>query len=206
MSSMTSRLRTQTDLDVYRTRLSGCVQAAINEFIADLGKHLYFWRPGSQANVLRDYIVRNIKREFPDGVDGVRHQEKRGLFLLYISDAYALRFKKLGRGRRTMNHPTQLSLDFLLQQPLQLFPDLAPALHLNVGYHPGATLASSTAWITCPDGGALEWEWQISEDGDPMQIPTSLLPAGPTPVQLRRPRARPKPLPGVGELTDGPGT
>ena len=201
---MITRSRAQTDLGIYHMRLSRCVQAAIQEFIDALGDQLYFWRPGSQANVLRDYIVRNIKREFPDGVDGIRHQERRGLFLLYISDAYVLRFKKLGRGRRTMNHPTQLSLDFLLQQPLQLFPDLAPALHLNVGYHPGATLASSTVWITCPNGDALEWEWQISEGGDPIQIPTFITPAGPAPVQFRRARARPKPLPGVGELTGGP--
>lgn len=201
---MTSRPRAQTDLDIYRTRLSRCVQAAIKQFIDALGDQLYFWRPGSQANVLRDYIVRNIKREFPDGVDGIRHQERRGLFLLYISDAYVLRFKKLGRGRRTMNHHTQLSLDFLLQQPLRLFPDLAPALHLNVGYHPGATLASSSIWITCPNGDSLEWEWQISEDADPTQLPTFLAPAAPAPVRFRRPRARPKPLPNAGELTDGP--
>lgn len=82
---------------------------------------------------------------------------------------------------------------------------MAPALHLNVGYHPGATLASSTVWITCPNGDALEWDWQISDDGDVTQIPTFATPAGPAPVQLRTPRARPKPLPGVGELTDGPG-
>lgn len=201
---MTSRSRAQADLATYRTRLSSCVQAAIAEFIDVLGDQLYFWRPGSQANVLRDYIVRNIKHEFPDGVDGIRHREKGGLFLLYISDAYVLRFKKLGRGRRTMNIPTQLSLDFLLQQPLQLFPDLAPALHLNVGYHPASTLATSTVWITCPDGDALEWEWQISDGAEPIQIPTFIAPAGPTPVPLRRPRARPKPLPAVGELTDGP--
>lgn len=201
---MTSRSRAQAALAAYRTRLSSCVQAAIAEFIDTLGDQLYFWRPGSQANVLRDYIVRNIKREFPDGVDGIRHQEKCGLFLLYVSDAYVLRFKKLGRGRRTMNHPTQLSLDFLLQQPLQLFPDLAPALHLNVGYHPGATLATSTVWITCPNEDALEWEWQISDDVDLLQIPTFITPAGLAPVQLRKSRARPKPLPGVGELTDGP--
>lgn len=180
------------------------MQAGIAEFIDALGDQLYFWRPGSQANVLRDYIVRNIKREFPDGIDGIRHQEKRGLFLLCVRDAYILRFKKLGRGRRTMNHPTQLSLDFLLQQPLQLFPNLAPALHLNVGYHPGATLASSTVWITCPNGEALEWDWQISGDSDVIQIPAFMTPAGPAPARLRTPRARPKPLPGVGELTDGP--
>jgi hypothetical protein len=201
---MTSRSRAQADLATYRTRLSSCVQKAIAEFIEALGDQLYFWRPGSQANVLRDYIVRNIKLELPDGVDGIRHQEKRGLFLLYISDAYVLRFKKLGRGRRTMNHPTQLSLDFLLQQPLQLFPDMAPALHLNVGYHPGATLASSTVWITCPNGDALEWDWQISDEGEMTQIPAFMTPTGPAPVRLRTPRARPKPLPGVGELTDGP--
>lgn len=127
-----------------------------------------------------------------------------GLFLLYISDSYVLRFKKLGRGRRTMNHHTQLSLDFLLQQPLRLFPNLAPAIHLNVGYHLGPSLASSTVWITCPNGETLEWEWQISDEGGPIQIPTSIAPIGPAPVQVRRPRARPKPLPGVGELTDGP--
>ena len=114
---MSSRLRVQADLDRYRDRLARCVQVGIRDFIVDNGDRLFFWRAGSVANVVRDYIVREIKREFPDGVDGVRHKEKGGLFLLYIRDAYVLRFKKLGRGRRTMNHPTQLSLDFLPSSP-----------------------------------------------------------------------------------------
>lgn len=200
---MSSRPRTQADLATYRARLSACVQGAIAEFIRRFADELYTWRPTSQANVLRDYIVRNVKREFPDGIDGIRHQERRGLFLLYIRDEYVLRFKKLGRGRRTMNIPTQLSMDFTSQQPLQLFPDLAPALHLNVGYHTLATLATSTVWITCPKGDAVDWEWQISEDAEPIQLPTSVTPTGPAPVQVRRPRARPRRLPSTGELTDG---
>ena len=146
---MSSRPRTQADLATYRTRLAACVQGAIADFIGRFGDELYRWRPTSQANVLRDYIVDNVKREFPDGVDGIRHQERRGLFLLYIRDEYFLRFKKLGRGRLTMNIPTQLSLDFTSQQPLQLFPDLAPALHLNVGYHAMVTLATSTYRANC---------------------------------------------------------
>ena len=44
-------------------------------------------------------------------------------------------------------------------------------LHLNVGYHPTTTLATSTVWITCPNGDALEWDWQISEDAPAVRIP-----------------------------------
>lgn len=199
---MSTRLRVQADLDRYHDRLARCVQVAIGQFIADNGDRLFFWRPGSVANVVRDYIVREIKREFPDGVDGIRHQERRGLFLLFIRDAYVLRFKKLGRGRRTMNQPTQLALAFVAQEPLGLFPDLAPVLHLNVGYHAPTTLASSTVWITCPDGDALEWEWQISEDADTVRIPVAAT-SQPTPAAIRRPRARPKRVPGAGVVSDG---
>lgn len=201
---MSSRPRTQADLAIYRERLSRCVQDAIAEFIRRFGDELYRWRPTSQANVVRDYIVDNVKREFPDGVDGIRHHQRRGLFLLYIRDEYVLRFKKLGRGRRTMNIPTQLALDFLAQQPLQLFPGLAPALHLNVGYEPKVTLAASTVWITCPDRHGVEWEWQISDEADVAELPISTSPARPLPAPMRKPLARPRGLPATGEMTDGP--
>jgi len=102
-----------------------------------------------------------------------------------------------------MNHPTQLALDFVAQGPLRLFPDLEPALHLNVGYHAPATLATSTVWITCPNGDALRWEWQISEEADAVRFPTLAPMTQPVPSGIRRPRARPRQVPESGVVIDG---
>jgi hypothetical protein len=172
-----------TDLEPYVRRLRECVRTAIGTFQADFGPRLYKMALGTQASLIRDYIVDEIKREF-DGEPGVSHKTSHGLFLLNIDNRYLLRFKKFDRRLRTRNIPTQLSLDFLLQQPLSLpgMPDAAT--HLNVGYKPGMTLATSTIWITRPDGGMLDWSWEITEPAQPIPFPAEDSP--------RRPRVRPR--------------
>jgi hypothetical protein len=178
----------QVDLEPYIARLRRCVKDGISQFQADYGPRLYKIQLGTQAGLVRDYIVEEIKTEF-DGEAGVSYSTTRNLFLLNVGNRYFLRFKKLDRRLRTRNIPTQLSLDFLLQQPLSLpgMPD--PATHLNVGYKPGLTLATSTVWVTCPDGPALEWQWEISEKGEPIQFPI------PSATEARRSRVRPRALP-----------
>ncbi len=161
---LATRERAQQELVPYRDRIVACLRSAITDFLRESGPQLAFIRKGTQANLLRDYIVRNIRAEFPDGIDGIRHSERHGLFLLQIGHHYALRFKKLDRRLRSRNIPTQLSLDFLLQQPLTLFPELDAVTHLNVGYQHGLTLATSTYWITCPNGDRLEWKFSISPE------------------------------------------
>lgn len=163
----------QTDLGPYRTRLTACVQRAIREFLAEQAPYLHKIETRTQAGLLRDYIVNNIRAEFPDDEPGIAHHVRANLYLLSIHNRYFLRFKKLDRRLRTRNHPTQLSLDYLLQKPLLLFPTLEPATNLNVGYQPGMTLSTSSVWITCPDGGILDWRWEISE---PAEV-ADLLPA-----------------------------
>ena len=171
MSGMLATIeRAQSDLEPYVERLIRCLRAGITKFQADHGGMLYKIQLGTQAGLVRDYIVEEIKQEF-DGEPGVSHRTFRNLFLLNIQNRYFLRFKKLDRRLRTRNVPTQLSLDFLLQQPLSLpgMPD--PATHLNVGYQPGLTISTSTLWITCPDGNTLEWKWEITEATEPIQFP-----------------------------------
>jgi hypothetical protein len=171
--------------------------------MADQALHLYRMRTGTQANLLRDYIVEKIRAEFPDGEDGISHHNRRGLFLLNIKNRYCLRFKKLDRRLRTRNIPTQMTLDFLLQRPLELFPELAPVTHLNVGYKPGVTLSESTVWITCPNGEVLAWTWGLSEGAETIQIPMPLPVAAPerkaTPTLVR-----PKVVPGTAAQSDEP--
>jgi hypothetical protein len=146
----------------------------------------------TQANVLRDYIVSEIRAEFPEDEPGIRHTNRRNLYLLTIWGRYSLRFKKLDRRRRTRNNPTQLSLDFLLQRPLELFPDLEATTHLNVGYQPGLTLATSSVWITCPDGALLGWEWSLSEPDELTQIVPFAPSRSPMPRVASAARVRPR--------------
>ena len=192
-----------SDLQPYLDRLRRCVEDAIREFLQDQSQHLWKLDPRTQANILRDYMVKNIKAEFPEDEPGVTHRTRRGLFLLNIQNRYFLRFKKLDNRLRTRNHPTQMSLDYLLQQPLTLFPDLEAATHLNVGYHPGSTVASASVWMTCPDGDVLDWKLSLSESEEP----ALLIPRTPSRkvVPATKRRVRPKPLrPASTERDDGP--
>lgn len=193
----------QVDLEPYIVRLNACVQRAIREFMAEQAAHLYKLETRTQAGILRDYIVSNIRAEFPEDEPGIRHQKFANLYLLTIHNRYFLRFKKLDRRLRTRNNPTQLSLDYLLQQPMLLFPSLEPATNLNVGYQPGMTLASSSVWITCPDGAVLDWKWQISESTEPTQLVAG--PTGPTPkpVPIRTPAKRVRPKQKPAKRVDG---
>ena len=193
-----TREQAQADLKPYVDRLKRCVQDAIREFLAEQKSALYLMRGGTQASLLRDYIVKNITAEFPEDEPGVNHSTRRGLFLLNIKNRYFLRFKKLrGKHLRTRNIPTQLSLDYLLQRPLVLFPDLEPATHLNVGYRPGLTLSESTIWITCPDGNVLDWKWGLSEEAEPVELPVEL-----PSERSTTSRVRPKPVRRVSERHD----
>jgi hypothetical protein len=192
-----------SDLQPYVNRLRRCVEDAIRAFMADQASHLYRMRLGTQANLLRDYIVEKIQAEFPDGEEGISHHNGRGLFLLNIKNRYYLRFKKLDRRHRTRNVVTQLSLDYLLQRPLELFPELPGATHLNVGYQPGITLSQSTIWITCPDGPMLDWKWGLSETAEPIQLPV-LAPQAMPEAKPSRSLARPKATLGAVEQGDEP--
>lgn len=186
LSPMVASLaQAQEDLSPYVERLRRCVQDAIRDFMAEQAPFMYKMEPRTQANILRDYMVNHIKAEFSEDEPGVSHKSRAGLFLLNIGNRYFLRFKKLDRRLRTRNHPTQLSLDYLLQKPLTLFPDLEPATHLNVGYKRGVTLASSEYWITCPDGGQLDWKFSISEPDEPAQIAAAPKPKPDAPSKRR---------------------
>jgi hypothetical protein len=193
----------QSDLGPYVARLKSCVERAIREFMGDHAPHLYKLETRTQANILRDYIIANIRAEFPDDEPGVSHIRKSNLYLLNIHNRYYLRFKKLDRRHRTRNHPTQLSLDFLLQQPLQLFPALEPATNLNVGYQPGVTLASSSVWITCPDGDILDWKWGLSESAEPTQLVVTEVATEARPATHGASRVHPKRTAKQAEQADG---
>jgi hypothetical protein len=177
----------QSDLEPYVTRLTGCVIDAIREYQEEQAAARHKMRLVTEANLLRDYIVNRIKTEFPHGEDGITHHEKGGLFLLNIKNCYYLRVKKFNRKHRTSNSPTQLSLDFLWQVPLTLFPELPEAPHLNIGYRPGITLAESTVWITCPAGHSNDWTWELTETAEPVQLEIPL-----SAPAARKPLARPK--------------
>ncbi|CAN5751508.1 hypothetical protein BH23CHL7_BH23CHL7_17430 [soil metagenome] len=193
----------QSDLGPYVARLKRCVERAIRDFMGDHAPHLHKLETRTQANILRDYMISNIRAEFPEDEPGVSHVRKRNLYLLTIRNGYFLRFKKLDRRHRTRNHPTQLSLDFLLQQPLELFPTLHPATNLNVGYQPGVTLASSSVWITCPDGDVLDWKWSLSEAAEPTQLLVTNTRTTTPAVKRGSTRVHPKPAAADADQADG---
>lgn len=195
--------RTQAvhDLKPYLDRLRRRVESAIAEFLVEEGHKLSFME-GSKASLVRDYILKHIKAEFPNGEDGISHHTSHLLFVLNIKGRYILRFRKFDGNLKPRYNATQTTLDWLFQQPLVLFPELVDVTHLDVGYKPGATLATSTVWIACPAGKTLFWSISLSEPAEPLELPLAMPPM--VPLSPSAARARPKPMPKTEEGDDGP--
>lgn len=182
---MTASLeQTQSDLNSYEGRLRDCVVRALDEYASEIGKFAYRHSKRSQASLIHDYMVDAIQAEFADEA-GIKFSTKRNLFTANFFNNYLIKLKKHDRRLRTRNIPTQLVLDWLDQKQLELpgMPDEATKLHL--GYQPGATLSASKIWLTCPDGSALDWKWELAGD-EPLELPSQPGPKPkPKPVRPR---------------------
>ena len=95
----------------------------------------------TKANIIRDHMVDLAFREFSN-LAGVKILLKRGYFLILLKGKALLRFKKLGRNRRSSNYPTKQARDFANGR---LIPDIPSAARFDVGYVPNAL---NTTWKT----------------------------------------------------------
>ncbi|MHB8459868.1 MAG: hypothetical protein ACYDAK_08595 [Candidatus Limnocylindrales bacterium] len=188
---MTATLdQARVDLAPYVARLRRCIQTALTTYQAEIGQFAYRHTKRSQASLIHDYMVDAVKAEFDDE-PGISFTTRRNLFTVDFFHRYLIKLKKHDRNLRTSNIPTQLVLDWLDQKQLELsgMPDEATKLHL--GYQAGMTLASSKVWLTCPDGSALDWKWELVGD-EPMGLPMPEVGPQPRPV-------RPRPVPPIGD-------
>jgi len=184
---MTASLRqAQADLARYQARLRRCIQAAIANYQAEIGRFAYRHTKRSQASLVHDYMVDAIRAEFQDE-PGITFSTRRNLFTVDFFHRYLIKLKKHDRYLRTSNIPTQLVLDWLDQKQLELpdMPDATTKLHL--GYQPGLTLATSKVWLTCPDGSTLDWKWELASE-EPMELPMPDVGPQPLPMRVLRPR------------------
>lgn len=114
----------------------------------------------ARANCLYDFIVHHAKVHF-DKVKGVEPFERRGLFLLGFYGLLTIRFKKLGRGKRSSNIQTQQQIDFNLQIDL---PGIPKAVRLTIGYVldiPQTRIKD--VLVTLQTGSQLAWHFPIQE-------------------------------------------
>jgi hypothetical protein len=160
------------------------------------------WKSRSVSSVRNDLIVSEAKRLFDPDPD-VRFESRYGREIMYIGDIAVIVFKKLNRRKRTMNIPTQLTLELFKQQPLPFMPDETP--RFVAGWQVDSlNIAVQSVFITHPNGRWLEWSFRPDEDeGEqktiritPTRTPPALGPAVKTKVQKEAEedgRARHKP-------------
>lgn len=170
------------DLRPYVADLCECVQSALEDFAREHGPYRHRYTTRTEASIIHDYMVDHVKRRFPFKL----HQN---LFLLELNGKYLIKLKKLDKQLRSRNYPTQMVLDFLTQQQLELF-DLPTPINLQLGYqrHP-IEVTQSKVWLTRPNGRLLDWMWPLSAH-TPVELPQPSMLGGVE--QIQGGRVRPK--------------
>lgn len=140
--------------------LRECVTFALGDFVKEHTRLRARYSSRTEASIIHDYMVWNAKDRFP-------WKLKRNLFLIQIENEFRAKLKKLDGSWHTRRIPTQLSLRFEKQLPLQgrLFDDL-DFEHVFLGYQrDGAEILKSKVWLVCPDGPRhFKWIAELTAD------------------------------------------
>jgi len=142
-------------------------------------------RPGTQATVLHDLIVKQIRLTL-FGLPGVLIIEQPQTILVSVDNEWLLKFKLLRPGSlRSATNQTSFAGDFFSQQPVQLTLFKEPT-HLVVGYVLNKTRSGmESVHVVCPrDTQRNAWDFQI----EPVAAQATTVTALPKP-----PRSRVKP-------------
>lgn len=143
-------------------------------------------RPGTQATVLHDLIVKQARLSL-FGLPGVVIIEQPQTILVNIDDEWLIKFKLLRPGSlRSATNQTSFAGDFFSQQPVQLTLFDEPT-HLVVGYVLNkARSGMQSVHVVCPrDTQRNAWDFQI-EPGAAQTATVTTLP------KPSRPRVTPK--------------
>src|SRR4051812_32688436 len=141
--------------------IEGAIRNALQRYTTEHAAQRRDYSPRSQASIIHDLMVTETKKALGDQ-KGVVCMTARGAFVVIVRQTYIIKLKKLGYRLRTSNIPTQTSMAFINQQPLQLtFANVPAETHLVFGYKPkAAELLSAPIWVTCPMGSGVCWSWQ----------------------------------------------
>ena len=156
--------------------LAACVYNALKAFVEDHALLRHKYTKLSEANLIRDYMVREAQDKFP-------WKLKQNLFVICPLDDHRIKLKKLGPSLRTSNQPTQLSLRYDYQKPLRLFDDL-DLVNLYLGYQRHEVeILQSRIWLVCPRGKKIAWA---------LELPNALAASTPAPALQPMPLAPPQ--------------
>jgi len=156
--------------------LAACVYNALKAFVTDHALLRHKYTKLTEANLIRDYMVREAQEKFP-------WKLKQNLFVICPLDDHRIKLKKLGPSLRTSNQPTQLSLRYDFQKPLRLFDDI-DLVNLYLGYQRHEVeILQSRIWLVCPRGKRIAWA---------LELTNAFVAAGQTPMPQPMPLAPPQ--------------
>jgi hypothetical protein len=93
-------------------------------------------------------------------IDGITFIENRGWTLVGVDGRVLLRFKKLGKDKRSSNYPTAQQQKFAFQFELPGFPP--EAARLTVGYQLNNLQTEiERILVTYPNGKQLHWDFEV---------------------------------------------
>jgi hypothetical protein len=154
--------QSKQDLAHVAPLLEGAIRSALKRFVTEhkTSRHVYSRR--SEASIIHDLMVAEARLAL-EGLPGVACQVTKGSFVVIVNQVYVIKLKKMDAGLRTSNIPTQTSLAFVNQKPMQLtLPHVPSETHVVFGYQlPGPELMNALVWATCPMGAGLKWSWLI---------------------------------------------
>jgi hypothetical protein len=181
----------------FKADFADLVTEALRAYLRDYGEHRYRHTARTEANIIHDLMREGARLRFSDH-PRVKLIDKGIHFKVCIDGEWVIKLKKMGRGLRTSNYPTQAALDFVHQEGQLLLPGVAgEPTNLHLGYHKREIeLLSSPVYLTCPDGGSIAWEWMLEAPVAAVETP-----AAPEEVQVARPRVTPKTQPAATEQT-----
>lgn len=162
-----SDIDSQAKLKPYMDLLNSSIDMAIVEFNSFFLSKLHKLSKRANSNVIRDFIIENIKEVVEKNRDVMWINEKRGLFTLCIKPlggpTFVIRFKKFNKNLRTSNIRTQQALQFNGQQSIFPFAINEKIIHLNAGYQliSKSIIEGHKNFVVCPNGEFNEWEFEL---------------------------------------------
>lgn len=154
MSRLT-RAEAENLLKPHYERFHGCVRPAWDDYISKYPPEVRMIHTSrTKANIVRDHMVARACQAFED-VPSVRLLTHRGYFLVHVEGKVLLRFKKLGKNRRSSNYPTKQAVAYMDNLPLDGIPE---STRLDVGYQLNDLQTMiATVLINCPRWQGTEW-------------------------------------------------
>ena len=157
-------------MEPHEERITDACSRAFQAFAERYGKLRHNHSRATDANILRDLLLTELRRAFDGTVNGANFITVRGgLTVLNFGGLAIARIKRLSTGRRPRKGHTKQSENYLGQLEIEGLPDEPTKLH--IGYIPNRQLTEFAIWITCQIGPTLAYAWQLSGSAQSILAP-----------------------------------